>query len=346
MASRLRRTLLAALVVLSVALPVSAAARPGAVPAPAPVAVAAFDSPSAATSAALVERYAANRAGIRAAEQAAADHGDRGRAVALHAMAGMGRQFLTFDGRDGGRSVEVFGDLAGAERIAVLVPGSDTSLDSYERLRAGAAALSKELGRGAAVVAWLGYRTPSTVGPDVVTPDRAIQAAPELQGFVGELRAARPTARLSVLCHSYGSVVCGQAAARGPGLDVADIVLFGSPGVGVDSVAALHTRATVWAGRATGDWIGDVPHLRLQLPFATLGFGADPVSAAFGAQVFAAGDGGHSDYLKPGSVALAAIARIVSPPSKASPPSRNSQSSQNSQTPSALQAPASEDRDA
>lgn len=164
--SRLRRTLLAALVTASVAVPVSAAARPAAVPAPAPAVLAPI---RAATPAALDERYAANRDGIRAAERMAADYGDQRRAAVLRTVADPARQFLSFDGRDGGRTAEVFGDLSHAERIAVLVPGSGTNLDTYGRFRARAAALQKELGNGAAVVACL-YGTPDTVSPEVLTP--------------------------------------------------------------------------------------------------------------------------------------------------------------------------------
>ncbi|MFI0907809.1 alpha/beta hydrolase [Streptomyces sioyaensis] len=303
---RLLRTLLATLVAASVAVPVSGAARPAAVPAPAPVALAPL---RAAGPGALAERYAVNRAGIRAAARMADGHGDRARARALRRMAGPARQFLSFDGRGGGRTAEVFGDLARAERIAVLVPGSDTNLDTYARFQAGATALRRTLDGRSAVVAWLGYETPGTVSPEVLTPGRAESAAPQLRSFLGEMAALRPSARISVLCHSYGSVVCGRAA---PGLEVADLVLYGSPGAGAGSAAALHTRATVWAGRGAGDWIAEVPHGQLDLPFATLGLGADPVSDAFGARVFAAGTGGHSDYLAPGSVALRNIARIVS----------------------------------
>ncbi|MFD5099771.1 alpha/beta hydrolase [Streptomyces albidochromogenes] len=304
--SRTRRALLAALVIASVAVPVSGAARPSAVPAPAPAALAPLRD---ATPADLAERYAATRNGIRDAERAAAAHGDRKRAAVLRAMAGPERRFLSFDGRDGGRTAEVFGDLSRAGRIAVLVPGSDTGLDRYARLRAGAKALKRELGGRSAVVAWLGYRTPGTVSPQVLTPGRADAAAPALRRFVAQLRATRPAARVSLLCHSYGAVVCGRAAA---GLDVADIVLYGSPGAGADDAAGLRTRATVWAGRGTGDWIAHVPHARLRLPFTTVGLGADPVAPEFGARVFPAGRGGHSDYLRPGSVPLENIARIVS----------------------------------
>ncbi|MFF3319817.1 alpha/beta hydrolase [Streptomyces sp. NPDC003035] len=303
---RLRRTLLAVLVTASVAVPTAGAAHPAAVPAPAPAALRPL-TPSSATAAGLDARYAANRDAIRAAERTAADHGYRKRATTLRAMADPTRHFLSFDGRDGGRGVEVLGDLARAERIAVLVPGSDTALGS-ERFRNGALALQRQLGERAAVLAWLGYRTPATASAAAVTPGRAEAAAPALRDLVGELKAAKPTARLTLLCHSYGSVVCAEAA---PGLPVAGIVLYGSPGTGADSAADLQTPATVWAGRAARDWIAHVPHVRLPLLLGELGFGTDPIAPEFGARVFDAGDGGHSDYLVPGSVPLENLARIV-----------------------------------
>ncbi|MFC8915022.1 alpha/beta hydrolase [Streptomyces sp. NPDC057116] len=310
MASRPRRTLLAALVAASVALPLSGAARPAAVPAPVPAPSAVGPLTSAAP-AALEKRYAATRDGIHAAARTAAGHGDTRRAAALRSMAAPDRRFLVFDGRDGGRTVEVLGDLAHAERIAVLVPGADTGLDTYGRFRTGAEALLRELGGAggrAAVVAWMGYKSPGTVSTDALTPGRAEDAAPGLRAFVDGLRAGRPAARITLLCHSYGSVVCARAA---PGLPVADIVLYGSPGTGADHVRQLRTRARVWAGRGADDWIARVPHVRLSLPCVRAGFGTDPMAAEFGARVFDAGAGGHGDYLAPGSVSLANIARIV-----------------------------------
>ncbi|WP_433345383.1 alpha/beta hydrolase [Microtetraspora malaysiensis] len=304
--SRLRRTLLASSIAAAVAVPVTGAARPAAVPAPAPASAAPL---RVATPAALAQRYAASRADILAAERMAADHGHRWRAAMLRAMADPARRFLSFDGRDGGRAVEVFGDLATAGRIAVLVPGGDTHLDKYGLLRAGALRLHQALGDRSAVIAWLGYRTPATVSLAVLTADRADEGAPALRAFVQELTALRPAARVSLVCHSYGGMVCGRAAPR---LDVAHIVLIGSPGVTADDVGALRTPATVWASTGSRDWVAHVPHTRLHLPHATLGFGADPVSARFGARVFAAGDGGHSDYFKAGSPSLVNIARIVS----------------------------------
>ncbi|MGW1890510.1 alpha/beta hydrolase [Streptomyces sp. NPDC002004] len=301
--ARLRRTLLAALVVAAVAVPVSAAGRPG-VPAPAPAHLAADASPAS--------RYLANRADAARAAGMARAHGDRSRAAHLRAMAAPARHLLAFDARGAGQAVEVFGDLTTAHRVAVLVPGSDTSLDTYARFRAGAIALRHRVGPDTAVVAWLGYRTPGTVSREVLTTGRADEAVPRLLAFLRQLRALNPGARMSLLCHSYGSVVCGRAA---PGLDAAggvgDLVLFGSPGTGADSVAGLRTHARVWAGRGGGDWIAEVPHTQADLFGVTVGFGTDPVSRHFGARVFAAGPGSHSDYLKPGAVSLANIARIV-----------------------------------
>ncbi|MEF9905312.1 alpha/beta hydrolase [Streptomyces sp. P9-A2] len=311
MGYRWRRAALAVLVASAVTLPVVGAARPR-VPAPPPVTLAA---PTAAT---LDATYAAHRANAGEAARMAADHGDRRRAAADRSLAGPARQLLSFDGRGAGLVTEVLGDLAHADRVAVLVPGSDTGIDTYGRFRAAARALHIRLTREApagtrtAVVAWLGYETPPTIGLTVATTDRADRAAPELRSLVADLRAViGPRPRISLLCHSYGSVVCARAA---PGLDpddVDDIAVVGSPGTGADTAAALRTRARIWAARGSGDWVEDVPHLAVDLFGTRVGFGTDPVSPAFGARVFAAGGGGHSDYFAPGSTSLTNLTRIV-----------------------------------
>ncbi|WP_042163501.1 alpha/beta hydrolase [Streptomyces sp. NBRC 110035] len=308
---RWRRAVLAVFVASAVTLPVVGAARSPA-SAPPPVTLAA---PTAAT---LDATYAAHRAGAAKAARMAADHGDRRRAAADRSLADSARHLLAFDGRGSGLVTEVLGDLARADRVAVLVPGSDTGLDTYGRFRAAAQALHARLTREApagtrtAVVAWLGYETPATIGVAVATTDLADRAAPELRAFVRDVRAVTgPRPRLSLLCHSYGSVVCARAA---PGLDAAgidDIAVVGSPGTGADTAAGLRTRARIWAARGAGDWVRHVPHIGVGLFGSGVGFGTDPVSPAFGARVFAAGDGGHSDYFAPGSPSLADLARIV-----------------------------------
>ncbi|MFD5792308.1 alpha/beta hydrolase [Streptomyces diastatochromogenes] len=241
----------------------------------------------------------------------AATHGDTHRATADRILAT--RNLLTFDGRGPGRATEVLGDPTHADHIAVLVPGSDTSLDTYARFHRTAAALYKAAHRTnprTAVIAWLGYQTPATVSTTVTTTTRADQAALQLRTFIRQLRGITPTSatRISLLCHSYGSVVCARSA---PTLPVDDIVLLGSPGTAADTVAALHTPARVWAARGSKDWVAHVPHTRADLLLATVGFGTDPVSHAFGARVFDAADADHSGYFTPGSVSLANLARIT-----------------------------------
>ncbi|MFM9373486.1 alpha/beta hydrolase [Streptomyces sp. Da 82-17] len=299
------RAWLAALLTACVVVPLSGAVRPG-IPAPAPARIEAKTP--------LPVRYAAHRANAAEAARTARAAGAERRAAALRALSG--HAFLEFDARGPGRTAEVLGDLRTADRVAILVPGSDTGIDTYARFRRGALALRDELGPGAAVIAWLGYETPGTVSPEALTSDRAHTGAARLRAFLDRLSAYGLRARtpVTLLCHSYGSVVCARAAhGLGPhGTPaVTDIALYGSPGTGFARAAELRTRARVWAGRAAHDWIGDVPHARVQLPGTTVGFGPDPVSAAFGARRFAAGDGDHSGYLKPGSTALASLARIV-----------------------------------
>src|SRR5262249_7168209 len=110
-----------------------------------------------------------------------------------------------------------------------------------------------------------------------------------------------PAAHTTLFCHSYGSVVCGEAAKGLPGTE---LVAFGSPGMSASSGAALGTRAPVWAGRGTDDWTRLLPHLRVW----GMGHGADPVSGSCGARVSAAGNAGHSASLRRGSVSLRTLA--------------------------------------
>ncbi|GGR11182.1 alpha/beta hydrolase [Streptomyces netropsis] len=231
-----------------------------------------------------------------------------------------GRQILAFDPRGRGQLAEVYGDWTAAKRTAVVVPGSDIDLASFDRTHdrygapAGmAAALRAEMTRQApgtptAVIAWAGYTTPVGVGLDAATGRLAKAGAPRLERLLGGL-AALGSAAPAVFCHSYGSVVCGLAAPDLDRADAADLVVLGSPGVRADSAAALHTGARVWAVRRdSGDWIGNIPNVRL----LGLGHGTDPTSAEFGARVVSsAGAHGHSGYFAPGTQSLRNFAKIA-----------------------------------
>jgi pimeloyl-ACP methyl ester carboxylesterase len=226
-------------------------------------------------------------------------------------------RLLGYDPRGSGHIIEVFGDLATADRIAVLVPGVDWSLASTLR-RTGAAKANPVTGGQAlrarmaslapgtrtAVVVWLGYDPPMTIGRDAARSDLAIEGAPLLTRFVRDLPG---TAKITLIGHSYGSVVVGRAAAGLPAR-VTDLVAVASPGLDADTVDGLRTRARVWAARTEDDLIGLAPHVRI----AGYGHSTDPVNPDFGARVFRTGSAqGHGDYYKTGTESLENLARIV-----------------------------------
>ncbi|UNO42256.1 alpha/beta hydrolase [Streptomyces sp. MST-110588] len=276
-------------------------------------------------------RYAANSRAIeqeqrqqlaRATDPAdtAEDHQEaRKRADRCAALLSSGRHILAFDPRGRGQVAEVYGDLTAARRTAVVVPGSDIDLTSFDRttdaygtpsgmarsLRAQMTADAP--GTPTAVIAWAGYTTPVGLGPDAATGRLAEAGAPRLARFLSGLAAVKAPAP-AVLCHSYGSVVCGLAA---PELDrgvLGDLVVFGSPGMRADSVTQLHTGARVWAARDASDWIARVPHVE----FLGLGHGEDPTGPDFGARRVSADRAeGHTGYLAPGTDSLRSFAAIA-----------------------------------
>jgi hypothetical protein len=215
-----------------------------------------------------------------------------------------------------GRLVEAFGDVHRARNIAVIVPGVGWNgpllRDEHDAGRRHPAVQARTLlaemqkadpGTPAAVVVWLDYDPPSGLDADAARSDRAVEGAPRLAAFVDGLPAA---ANVSVVCHSYGSVVCSYAA---PHLRVSSMVVIGSPGMDVWTRSALHTRATVWAGTAADDPIGVVPHSRMD----GYGHAADPTSPEFGAMALPVdGAHGHNGYLVAGTASLRAIGEIVS----------------------------------
>ncbi|WP_035806008.1 alpha/beta hydrolase [Kitasatospora mediocidica] len=231
-----------------------------------------------------------------------------------------GRQILAFDPRGRGLVSEVFGDLADAQRVSVIVPGSDTDLGHFDRsvdpLRSPAGmarALRTQEERQApgtrtAVVAWTGYVTPVGLGPDAVTSRLADAGAPRLVRLLNGLRlTSAPVAPPTLICHSYGTVVCGSAAPSLHGATT-DMVVLGSPGMGVQDAEELGTGVHLWATRDPSDWIGSVPFLEV----GGLGHGADPTGADFGAEEIAStGAEGHVGYFADGTASLHNFAAIA-----------------------------------
>lgn len=208
--------------------------------------------------------------------------------------------------------VRVLGELRTADRVAVLVPGvgiDKAHLGAPDQVLGMARALAAQARRQApdvrlAVLAWADYPAPAGLGLAVVRGRRATVGAHRLDAFLDLVRD-RTDAPIDLFCHSYGSVVCGLTPLRGR---VADIVLYGSPGVRLDRACEFGPHVRAWAARNAHDWIRFVPHIRL----GDLGHGRDPMDPAFGARVLSSrGADGHGDYYAPGSESLANFARIA-----------------------------------
>jgi hypothetical protein len=259
--------------------------------------------------AALTRMYDLNQSAMQAA------------GVPFSKWTGHGSQYLAFDARGTGRVVEVFGDLAAADRIAVLVPGVSTTADNFNAGLDGVSARAPAVqakavfdaarvaapGEHVAVVAWLGYDAPQGVGRTAAREELARAGATALDEFTTDLAIMRPKARITVIGHSYGSVVAGLAAASMPS-QVKDLVVVGSPGMGVSRSADLHTSARVWAGQAAQDWIDWVPAFQVW----GAGHGTLPATPGFGAKVFGTnGVADHDHYLAPGTQSLSNIVSIV-----------------------------------
>ncbi|MFB7170334.1 alpha/beta hydrolase [Streptomyces sp. NPDC056254] len=259
----------------------------------------------------LVEEVRSRDVALTPADRAEATR----RAHRFASLAEPGRQILAFDPTGGGRVAEVFGDLVGAERVSVIVPGVDTDLLTFERTQrrltspVGMAEALYGAERAAApnsrtaVIAWAGYTAPTGVGMDAATGRMAFDGAVRLKALTVSLPG---NSSVALFCHSYGSVVCGVAARELP-KRVTDVVVAGSPGMRAQNVAGLRTSARVWATRDEGDWIADVPHLEV----GGLGHGADPVSPDFGARLLSSARArSHTGYFAPGTDSVANFAKI------------------------------------
>jgi len=214
---------------------------------------------------------------------------------------------------------QVFGDLETAQRIAILVPGAGNRVFNFWR-GVGGKAFRSPARQGAdlyqaaqrykanvAVIVWLGYDAPDGINLAAAREDLALDGAAALERFIAGLAAVRPQATFVLLGHSYGSTVIGLAAKHLPA-QVTDLVAFGSPGMGVDTVAELGTTAHVWAGLSDRDTMRFVPGLKI----FGLGHGRQPADPAFGATVFPTRDVvDHDHYLAPGTDSLTSLTLIA-----------------------------------
>ena len=223
-------------------------------------------------------------------------------------------ELLVFDPDGDGRAVVASGDVETSKALAVVVPGMTTDLSDLPKMVAEGGRLAGAAGAGVVAIAWLGYDAP---GLGQVISDRNAKAgAAELRRFTAGLRSTgQLRQRLTVIGHSYGTLVAGLAARRGLGAD--ELVLLASPGIEAKRVSDLELPPEdVWAVRGPTDPIqlvflpSKIGRL-FGLPIPQV-FGPDPAAAAFGARQFNTGGAyGHSGYFTAGSQSLDNLGRIV-----------------------------------
>ncbi|MGB2568554.1 alpha/beta hydrolase [Micromonospora citrea] len=253
------------------------------------------------------------------------------------AVAGPPRAYLLgLDERGDGRAIVALGNPDRSAQVLTYVPGMTADLaDAPGELSRAARVLARCAGvapdEETAAVLWLDYDAPDFLH-EAAWPAQARDAGPALHHFQEGLRATHegPPARQTVLGHSYGSVVVGNAA-RDHGLAADALVFVGSPGVGVDRAEALRLPSgQVWASTAADDvirWVEPPAQLTGRAALATsplatavsllrpddheLWFGHDPVDPGFGGRTFPSARYGHTGYWEPDNPALDGMARIV-----------------------------------
>lgn len=226
------------------------------------------------------------------------------------------RQVVLFEMLGQGRVAEVNGHLPDAKHLAVYVPGMGTDLWDFDRLvrtrteviRSRALAIAE--GGEVTTITWLGYDPPRDL--DVVggaQEELARVGSAALSRFLHVMvDFAPPGVHVTVLAHSYGSVLAGLAA-RDYGLAAHELVVLGSPGLGVESADQLMLMpgGRVWAAQAHDDPVTWVPRLEdhpLHL------HGPSPTAARFGAHVFPVAGRGHTSYFED-EQSLSTLAGIV-----------------------------------
>jgi hypothetical protein len=254
-----------------------------------------------------------------------------------------GWKAIRFATTDRGRFVEVSGDLTSATHVVVLVPGMTNELATVDALRARADRLLGEMKRRAqpgqrvVVILWMGYRTPGRYEPwEAVSNDMARVGS---QTLVDDLAAWRTVsnADFTVVAHSYGTVVVGEAMKRG--LPADRVVALGSPGISAKNRAALGSpKVDLYASSITKS--SSAPAVLTRLAVRGVGartplivvtpligdvltgrdwasatsryrvHGNDPASTTFGATVFPSSGSGHDAYFDPGSTGLSTTADI------------------------------------
>lgn len=250
---------------------------------------------------------------------------------------------LTYLYQNEGRFAVALGNPDTADNTAVLVPGAGHDVEKekgeevlFPTVQEGIRVYNhmndiagdkgswepEPRGYSNSVIVWLGTDMPDApVSPDVSnsglnptfgdTEHGAKWLSEDVAGY--QAAVTNPDNHMTLIAHSYGSYMAGEAIDK-LGLQVDDLVVFGSPGIDADNAADMGMQGHVWAGVAEGDTLVTQGPLTAQEGW----LGTNPASISFGAKVFGtdgsntlAGSEGHGEYLKPNSESLDNIAKIA-----------------------------------
>lgn len=229
------------------------------------------------------------------------------------------KYLLGIDTNGVGHAIVASGNPDTSDNVVTVVPGVSTDLsaghvDQYTSAADSivASAHTADPTQSTSAVAWMNYNAPQTV-PGAFWDAPAKAGGPVLDTFQQGLYATHDPGdpmHTTVIGHSYGTTVVGEATQAPGGLRADDVVLTASPGIDVDNAAAMHTpggTAHVWAARDDND----------PIVWAEGFHDTDPVTPAFGAHVFNAGVGptglvaAHDYYFDPTSPAMANFGQIA-----------------------------------
>ncbi|TWF92907.1 alpha/beta hydrolase [Saccharopolyspora dendranthemae] len=210
-----------------------------------------------------------------------------------------------------GQAIVAHGNPDFADNTMTLVPGTYSDLGGVtDDVTRNDQVLNRanELSPGNNVaITWASYESPNSVVPGAAFGSYAENAHGDLSNFQEGLRASHQgetPSHNTLIGHSYGSTVVGEAASNG-GSHADDIAFLGSPGVGVDSADQLGVpKEHVWAAKSESDVIDWTPSTDpLRWAPTVFGdsdyarYGLDPTDPEFGGNIMPTDpNGGHSDY--------------------------------------------------
>ncbi|MFI5797256.1 alpha/beta hydrolase [Streptomyces sp. NPDC051677] len=206
--------------------------------------------------------------------------------------------FLLGVGLEGnGRAIVAYGNPDTSKNVSAYAPGLGTKLNSEFAdgtvKRAYYTAMeAQKFDPSSSSIVWLGYDAPQSL--DVMTATDAERGAPAYNSFMSGISATNENVdpHITAIGHSYGSRLVGGATQEAGGIPGADdIILVGSPGVGVDKAADLGVgKEHVWVGAAENDIVTKLPSKK-EAVAGTMGFfGGGPAGAYLGGEVADQGD--------------------------------------------------------